>query len=417
MPGANSGQAPPMSAHGGMIGMPQALPQDHAPQYYAPQQQVQQYHVPQQLQHHHPHSMQHAAAHGQPMYHGMHAGASGGGPAMPSAQAAPQAWAFPTPHGMQLVQPGMTVSHVAPMVAGTGMPGTRRIRWETIVPAAAIACLLAALALFISDFDRITGRDGAASAATGSTQEASAADSGDTDAAASSSGDAAEIVAQAKALYAQGRFEDAANLLHPILDVEQPDAAAVALHDQVDAAKVRNDQLLARLARERAAGNWAAVNVTIGQLARLRPLSKSLVELRATARQAVGRAGAIARAKALMAQGRDTAAMAVIDREIAKGSTAQLEAMREQISAKRAAPSTGGGGAGAQAPPSSGGRSTSQPAVRPPANVPAAAMPPRPDLPNPTGGTGSGAAAVGGGAAAAGGSNCHTHDGVVSCHP
>ncbi len=72
----------------------------------------------------------------------------------------PQAWAFQTPHGLQLVQPG-TVAAMAP----TPVEGRhshrmrRRVRWETIVPMVAVLCLVASIGFFIHDFDRITGRD------------------------------------------------------------------------------------------------------------------------------------------------------------------------------------------------------------------------------------------------------------------
>lgn len=383
MPGAASGQAPRMSAHGATIGTPQApggAPLHHG---FA--------HAPEAWQH--------------------------GATAAVAAHEPPQAWAYQTPHGLQLVQPGAAAYAHQPDAFTGGRPARRRVRWETIVPAAAVTCLVAAIGLFISDFDRMTGRDGAGAEATAA-RTTEAPDVVATDAAPTSGGDSAEVVAQARGLFERGRFEDAANMLHPLLDTATPDPTAVRLHDQVDAAATRNRALLGRLSRERAAGRWTAVVSTIGELQSLRPLSKDLVALRATARRTARAQAIVAKARTLMAKRRDAEALAVVERGLANGRNRKLEALREQLSARMSAPSTARSNpAGSRgAPPRPGGAAARPSApARPPSNVPQGAIPTRPDLPNPTGGGASVAPAVGAGGGA-GGTNCHEHDGVRECH-
>lgn len=218
------------------------------------------------------------------------------------------------------------------------------------------------------------------------------------------------MVADASALMEQGRFDEASAMLHPVLEVDSPDPAAVALHDRVDAAGERNDALLGRLARERTAKQWTAAIATIGQLEQQRPLSPDLVKLRTRARTAARTARTIAQARALMADGKYTAAATLIDKALGKGKNAQLQAMREQLAAKRAAPSTvtgggashGGGHTGAPAAGGQTGSSGTSTSARPPANVGPGTMPPRPDAPNPvTSGAGVTAPVSGGGAGAA----------------
>jgi len=332
--------------------------------------------------------------HAQP-HHGAPAMAA---PAMQDPYAQPQAWAFPTPQGMQMVQPGAAPS----MVPGTlpvGVQATtvgRRVRWETIVPALAVVCLVAAIGLFMHDFDRITGRDAAAGT---SSEQASDATVADADSAATGGGtattpaDASKVVAQATALFRQGRFDESADLLHPVLDGPSPDPAAVALHDKVDAANTREDALLARLAKERASSKWTAVVVTIGQIERLRPLDARLISLRTRARAAAK----VARSKAVAA--------------------------RAAAARKNAGPSASGAGGshagGTHSPPATGARPPASTGAtpRPPASVPSGSMPPRPDAPNPSPGGGANAGVTGGGAPAAGtASNCHVHEGAASCH-
>lgn len=393
LPGAAGGQAPPMAAHGATIGTP--LP--------------------------------HAA--GMPA-HAQAPGAAAawqhGSVATSAAPEAAQAWAYQTPQGLQLVQPGAAAYAQQPMAAvagaGSGPAARRRVRWETIVPGAAVACLVAAVALFVTDFDRMTGRD-AGSVTTSPARAMESAGDADMSAplteAAAGTGEVAAVVAQARRLFELGRFEDAANLLHPLLDVASPDAAAVTLHDRVDAAAARNRALLGRLARERSAGRWSAVVGTIGELEAVRPLSKELTKLRGTARRSARVQALVGRATGLMAKGRDAEALAVVERGLELGPNRRLEAMRERLSARLAAPATRPSpAAGRREPPPAGGapaRSNAGPTVRPPANVPQGAIPARPDLPNPTGGGASVAPTVSGGGAT-GGASCHEHDGVRECH-
>lgn len=369
-PGAPGGHGQPMSAHGGNIGTP--LPATH------------------------PDAM--------PMLHG-------GAALDPYAQQ--QTWAFPTPHGLQLVQHGAPGDPMHAMVATAQRPVVRRrMKWETIIPGTAIACLVAAVALFISDFDRITGRT------TDLPSSAAARSVADTKAAADD--ESSTVAEEATALFDAGRFDEAAALLQPLLDVDAPDAAIVALHDRITTADARNETLLMQVQRQRRAGNWAGVVATIAQLEQLRPLSPNLTELRAQARRASTMHAAVARTKALMAKGRDTEALAVIDTALKIGPSRQLRSLRAQIVSRRAAAakrraSGSGGHSGHSTAPPPGGRSGSGTTARPPASSPStpARIPPRPGS-NPVNNTANNTVTppVGGG----GGNNCHTHDGVTECH-
>lgn len=386
LPGAAAGQAPPMSAHGATIGSPPAGPALAG-------------HV--------------AFGHGDgaPAGTAWHSGSAALVP-----QELPQAWAYQTPHGLQLVQPGAAAYAAQPASAGEAR---RRIRWETIVPAMAVTCLIAALGVFIADFPRMTGRDqpSADAAAARTVETADDASSAPMATSTADAGDTAGVVEQARGFFEQGRFDDAANLLHPLLDVESPDPAAVTLHDQVDAAAARNRALLGRLSRERSAGRWSAVVGTIGELEGLRPLSKDLVQLRGTARRALRVQAIVTKAKGLMARGRNAEALAIVERGLEPGRNRTLEKLREQLSARMAAPAARPSSmpGSRPAPPRPGGAAArpSRPA-QPPANVPRGAIPARPDLPNPTGGGSSVAPAVAAGGG--GGADCHEHDGVRECH-
>jgi hypothetical protein len=336
LPGAPQGQAP-MSAHGGTIGMAQ------------------------------PHA---APAGSMPMLNG---GAAAAAAQDPFAQ--PQAWAFPTPQGMQLVQGGPAAQHhqqyqqhqhaptsmMAMAPAATAVRAQRRLRWETIIPAAAMACLVAAVALFISDFDQITGREsstpsaaqvGAKSPATIPTTPAATepTGSGTTD---------AEAIAAARKLFAKGQFDEAKHLVHPLVARATPNAVAVALHARIAAASARNTALLTRLSKQRREQQWSGVVSTINALAALRPLSADLTALRIRAKQA------------------------------ASASTHHAAAPSTNVgSTKRTHGAT---------PPAAGGTGHATTGARPPASVAPSAMPPRPDAPNPISGHGTGAGAVGGG--------------------
>ncbi len=356
LPGASEAHGAPMSAHGGTIGMPPQQPgapmyaQQPAPMYAQPAPQ----------------------AHAHPMH--------GGAAMMLDANGQPQAWAFPTPNGLQLVQPGAAsmVPHGAMQHAGMpGAPSVRRLRWETIVPALAIVCLIAAIGLFMHDFDRITGRDGAASAAPSAKTTKPVDDTPSTPAA---TVDVAAVVTKANALFATGNFNAAADLLHPVIDVANPDPAAIALHDKVDAANARNTALLKRLGVERRDQRWTAVIATIGQIEQLRPLDRQLVSLRTRARAAQ----------------RARTAKAAADRAAAK----------QRAARPSSAGASGGGGGRASTghrghamPPAAGGSTGASSNVRPPANVPKGSIPKPPEgIPNPTGGN---PGVVGGGGPAA----------------
>ncbi len=374
LPGAGQSQGSPMSAHGGTIGVAQphhvpGMPMVNGGHQMQPHGLAQQHAQPQQFAQPQPqHFPQPHQQHAQP--HAFGAGALAPHP-MHDANGQPQSWAFPTPNGLQLVQPG--TSSMAHPGAHAGMPGAataRRMRWETIVPILAVLCLVAAIGLFLHDFDRITGRDAkTAPSAETTTQADVAAPKAETP-------DVQATIDDANAKFQLGRFDEAANLLHPLLDVAKPDPAAVALHDKVDAASARNAALLKRLSGERAGKRWTAVIGTIGQIEKLRPLDRPLVSLRTRARAAV-KAAKAARAKELAAQ----------------QAAAKLRA---------ASPSTNGGGghaghAGHTMPPVAGGNTGSSSNVRPPANVPQGSIPTVPNVPNPAG---SNPGVVGGGQAA-----------------
>ena len=398
LPGAPADHGAPMSSHGGTIGMPQppmAQPHGHA-QQFAHQQQSQAH--PHAAQHHAPpaapqfaqHAMQQGMQQAPLQYAAMpshapqhpagmpHYGAGATAPAFdPNAQ--PQAWAFPTPQGLQLVQPGGAPAMHAAQGAPAAARMARRMKWETIVPIAAVLLLVVAIGVFVYDFDRMTGRDGSAPS-TETTKQVDADPAGTSEAAAPPAAETPDVQAtvdQAQALFTQGKFDEAADMLHPVLDGPSPDPAAMALHDKVDSANAREDALLKRLAGERRGKRWTAVVGTIGQIEQLRPLDRQLVSLRSRARAAAKQAKAKAAAKA---------------------EAAKLAAQRAA-----AAPSTQGGGAagghtGHKTPPVAGGNMGASTGARPPANVPKGSIPQVPNVPNPTGGAGAGV--VGGGQAA-----------------
>lgn len=302
-----------MSAHGGTIGVaqPQVMSGGMAQPLPAP--------IP---MHHAPHMQAQQQLHA-PMH---------------DAYGRPQAWAFPTPNGMQPLQPGAT-SMAQPQHGAIGMPTARRMRWETIVPALAVICLVAAIGLFMHDFDRITGRDMKSSNASTTTPSAEQ----DVEA----GGTAPEAVEPAPT--------DAPMTTAPVT-------------------KARYDALAARLAKERRAKQWPAVIRTIGQMEQVGPLNRSLVSLRTRARAAM--TAARARAKA--------------------------DAARAAAAAKRAASPSGGDASGPASPPVARGSSGSSSSVRPPADAPKGPIPTAPSVPNPTGGSpsvmGGGPAASGTGA-------------------
>lgn len=409
LPGAAGGQQP-LSAHNGIIGTPML---GHAPPAPAP--------MPSQMQ-----------------------------------AAAPQAWAFPTPHGMQLVQTGAVAlataapHHGVPAATLTALPGggaaaatRRRVRWETIVPIAALACVLGAAGVFIAKFDQMTGRGGAARTTMTSNDVASKDAASGVDAAAAEQvdpGEAAAATADASTLMDQGRFDEAAQMLRPFVDAASPDPTIVALHGRIDAAGARNSALLARLTKQRAARQWTRALITIGQLQTLRPLSPTLIRQRTQARAMVRTARTVAQVRALVAQGRYSAASTLLDQALQAGPNAQLEAVRERVASERATPSARpvavpGSGPTARPQVSGGGASggVSRPApmpssrpgaigsAQPPANVAPGAMPPRPDAPNPITTTPAAAGGVSGQPAVTGGAGasapaCHTGEGMTGCH-
>lgn len=330
-------------------------------------------------------------------------GAPSGHPPMSAAQgfvgdpqppyAAPaQAWGFPTPNGMQLVQHGalpvyqpLPAGHAqpqplqaspqqpwlqpaaatlaaapaleAPAAAGAAPQRMgRRVRWETIVPAVAIMCFVAAVGLLIADFDSITGRAKPATsartttpvggagasdpAATGDAPLDGAVPAGDAGATAS----AKQLLAESRAYLAKGNFEAAATTLDPLLAADAPLPAVTRLSTKVAAAATRNRSLLQQLTRQQSAKDWAGAVVTIGQLKALRPLSPQLA---ADLRQA--------RAKLLLAK--------TTARTAPKASPSNASSQR--------APATPGAARGSGA--------------KPPSAVPSNTLPPRPDAPKPAG--------------------------------
>ncbi len=357
-PGAPAGQAPPMTSHGGTIGTP-------------------------------------AGASGTPYGYG-HAGSAVVQPptgaaayAMHDVARQPQAWAYPTPNGIQLVQPGdATAHHVAidPALAA-GARSRRRVRWETIIPAAAVACLVVSIGIFIADFDRITGRDQAVQAA--ATTQAAKPEATPTNAGAGAAGgDAASTIATAKQLRAAGRYADAVNALRPLTTRASSNAEAAKLLQSIRTASARNAALVKRLAKEQRDGRWSKVVATLAQVERLHPLSAKQQQLRRTA---------LAKVRA------------------AKAARAAKAKAREGASARPAGPAVRGGGA---APPPAGGAPapSAPPAARPPSNVSSGEIPKIPEgIPNPTGGSGGSGAAAVGAAPAAAGCTPMVHDGVEMC--
>jgi hypothetical protein len=182
-PGQPSMQRP-FAAHDGVIGQAQQYGHQAAPQQLPPgfvQQQVA--HPPQQLQQQYI-QQQHAGsgAHGGAM-HGM-APQQYADPRTQLPGGMQQQYGFATPSGMQLVSTNGGAAHamhvqqqvhaahqqaprpqLAPAVQAVVPPMPRRrsrMRWEVIVPMAAVFFLLVAIGVLVINFDEITGRTTAA---------------------------------------------------------------------------------------------------------------------------------------------------------------------------------------------------------------------------------------------------------------
>ncbi|MCW2959693.1 MAG: hypothetical protein JWM90_80 [Thermoleophilia bacterium] len=347
LPGAPAGQAP-LGFQGGLIGVPEQDQQQPSPQpqqYAQPQQPQQplqfqpQAQAPQQMQYQQPATQQHM---------------------QPQGFSQAQAWAYPTPQGMQLVQGGPVAYAAAPpmyaqhpqqpqqpqlqqhvggasAVAGT----TRRLRWETIIPVAATFCFFAAVALLISDFDRITGR--AAPAAT--VTDARTITNTDPDASMDELGDVEATLAEGEQLRRDGRYEEATARIAPSLKVESPDPRLTKLTAAITFSKGRNTALLAKLGRQRQAADWTGVIQTIKVISTLHPLSADLVKIRSQALAKV------------------------------KATAATRTAKARAAAAARAARPAGATGGGAPAP---GGQSRATTSVAPPRSAQAPASAPKP---------------------------------------
>jgi len=281
----------------------------------------------------------------------------------------------------------------------------------------AVLCLFAAVAVFIADFDRMTGRTGGdtgSQARSAKSEEATSVDATTETAEPTDGADAAQVVAEVSAMMDEGRYDEARVLLAPLLDIAEPDPAVVELSTQLEASAARHTALVQRIDAQKAGKRWSGVIESINQLEELHPIDAAFQQLRVTA----GVERAHARATALMKLGRLTAAATVVDAALKQGPSPKLERLRAEIRAKYSATSTpatvpattmSGGGAHSggthpTSPPTPGGRPASTTGARPPANVPAGALPPRPDAPNP-GATGGGSptgqpATTGNGAAA-----------------
>lgn len=358
-----------MAAHGGVIGMaPPAAHQQPPAGYPLQHSYLPQPAAPAPPRHHH-----HAPLHVQ---HPQHPGHPQGAavPVATDAFSQPQAWSFATPHGMQLVQGGAPTTPEP--TAAARVAASRRIRWETIVPAVAVLCFVAAAALFVADFDRITGKDDSATLSSGRAGETASDSAGGGGGAveaptAVSTEEARAVLRESGAMFRNGRFAQARVLLDPLVNGDAPSAAAVAMLERIDQAAASNRMLVRQLGRQQQRGQWQAVLGTLDQIEKLRPLGADLQSLRTKARSQLARQRAAARARA---------------------------------SRRAEAPRTGG-------------IPDLPTTVRPPASVPAGALPPRPDAPNTGGGGGGAGVSAQPGTTGGGGSGaCHVHDGVNSCH-
>lgn len=324
-----------------------------------------------------------------------------------------QQWAFATPHGYQLVEATPAPMTAPTMVATTPMaahaaaaptpapgattPTTRRPRprWETIVPVVAFGCFLAAVALFISDFDRITGRDASARAATEQVADGSnpgeAEGAGTAPATPLAQADVTAVVDRATKMLADGEFEDARRLIAPYRSVEEPEPAVTALAARIERTMATNDRLLRQLTAHRTAKRWSRVLTTIAAIARLRPLSPDLLRIRSQARAALR-----GPAKPTVPTGGSTPS-----RSGGGSSNTSPGAHTHHASTPPAA--------GGSRPPATSGTSTT-PNATPPANVPSGGVPPRPES-NPGGGSANGGGSVSGQPAVAGddGHEGHVH--------
>lgn len=329
-----------------------------------------------------------------------------GAPAQfPPALAPDGSFAFPTPHGVQIVEQaqagGMaTATNVATPTAATrpaaAAAGGKRVRWEVLVPAGTALVLLVTAFVVFTNFDRITGTSATAAKDTGTaTQTDDATGAGaDLDAGAAPEDDAAAAapeaapeyaatdiatapepkldpaqaraaVAKAKELINLGRYDEAKATLAPLASAAGTTPPVVGRMQQQIAAKSKlNDTLLAKLGKQRAAGAWAEVLQTLGAIQNLHPLTDAQAKLAATAAASLkptAGGGAPAAAKPAKATG--------------GGATAtKVPAVARPAKAPTPGAATGGGSASSvgSTPPSSNsaGGAPAQPSVANPSSAP-----------------------------------------------
>lgn len=204
-PGTLASAAPAMTAQHGTIGMPST---------YAPAGQGMDWS---------------SAAAAVPAPHPAVLGGGAAAATMPAAPAAPEQWAFPTHAGLQVVQPDVALSPLAPeaptAVATAPASSVRRVRWEMFVPTLAAIGVLIVIAVIVLRFDEITGRDAfgpkapAAAPSSATRQRAATPPAADrstvTDAAAAAATKRANqrLIRAAMALQRQGRATKALSML------------------------------------------------------------------------------------------------------------------------------------------------------------------------------------------------------------
>jgi hypothetical protein len=302
-------------------------------------------------------------------------------PGMAQQQHAPQGYgaqyAYPTPHGMQVVQ--------APAAAMASGETKSRMRWENIVPALAlVSFIVLCITLAVTWDDIQAARNGEPAAKTSTERNAAPSTTSDDAAADDAAMDATKelsadeitpLLEKSEEHLAAGRFDDATAVLHPLMAQADDYPAISTLHDRIDAARTKNDELLGTLGRQMQTQKWGLALATLDQIKALRPLTPELRAMKDKARA-----------------------------KLAERQRAEAAAKRPATNARPASVNPAGGGTG-----SGGAPPTSSPPMTSP--------PPRPAGANPSGGgigaPQPGVVAGGGGTT---GADCHTHEGVTECH-
>ncbi len=194
-----------------------------------------------------------------------------------------------------------------------------------VVFACAAVALIAAVALFVRDYEEIfgAGKDKKARSVVVDSEK----DKKTQDDAASIEAEAA--LSKAEELSDNGRFEAAL----AALDASGvKDERAVILRERILDSQKRNDELLAQLGEQVSAKEWAKVIETVDELETLRPLTAKLKNQRQMAEHEVLISEVVKKAKRLASSGERNEAVKFLDNQIKKYPDAsRLKGLRARI--------------------------------------------------------------------------------------